>query len=39
MYLHTASCELKNPPPVRWRWLSAESVVLVAITAVLIAFV
>lgn len=37
MYLHSASCELRNPPPVRWRWLSAESAVIATVTAVLIA--
>jgi len=37
MYLQSARCELRNPPPIRWRWLSAESAVIVTVTAVLIA--
>jgi hypothetical protein len=35
MYLQSARYELRNPPPIRWRWLSAESAVIVAVTAVL----
>lgn len=34
MYLHSASCELRNPPPVRWRWLSVETAVIAAVSGV-----
>lgn len=36
MYLHAARCELRNPPPVNWRWLSVESAVIAIVTGLLI---
>lgn len=35
MYLHNASCELRNPPKVRWRLLSVETAVVGLVTTAL----
>jgi hypothetical protein len=35
MYLHSARCELHNPPPVSWNWISIETAVIVAFTALI----
>ncbi len=34
MDLHNASCELRNPPPVRWRWISGETAFIAGISLV-----
>jgi hypothetical protein len=39
MYLHSARCELRNPPPVRWRWISVETAVIGAIGALVTMFI
>jgi len=31
MHLHNASCELRNPPQVHWRWISIETAIMGAI--------
>jgi len=37
MYLYSARCELRNPPPVRWRWLSAETAIMATLVISLLA--
>jgi hypothetical protein len=39
MYLHSASCELRNPPPVRWRWISVETAVIAAVVVLASMFI
>lgn len=39
MSLHCALCELRNPPAVRWRWLSVESALMIGLTVALFAVI